>query len=400
MKKNNLHHIAIVTTHPIQYNAPIFAQLSQIKNIKLKVFYTWEQSKDGFIYDVDFKLFRKWDVPLLTNYDYEFIRNIAAKPGSNHFRGINNPELINKLNTYKPDSILIIGWKFKSHLAVLRYFKNKIPIIVRGDSTCLDDESLPFYMQILKYLVLHWVHKYIDHALFVGQCNKEYYKKYSLLKDDKLHYVPHVVDLKKFQDDNLLYEKESVEWKIKLGLKTTDIVFLFAGKFESKKNVALLIYAFLSLKEPTAKLILLGNGSLLTSYLDIIKDNPNIIIIGFQNQSRMPVVYRLCNVFVLPSKGPGETWGLSINEAMACSKPVIVSDKCGAAIDIVTENTGWIFSSEDVASLMYCLKQAIVNKDKLSIMGEEAKVKISENDVTTVANAIEKVCSKISKTPA
>jgi glycosyltransferase involved in cell wall biosynthesis len=58
----------------------------------------------------------------------------------------------------------------------------------------------------------------------------------------------------------------------------------------------------------------------------------------------MPVVYRLCNIFVLPSVGPGETWGLAINEAMACDKPVIVSSRCGCAPDLVEENiTGWSF---------------------------------------------------------
>ena len=50
----------------------------------------------------------------------------------------------------------------------------------------------------------------------------------------------------------------------------------------------------------------------------------------------MPDIYKTADVFVLPSQG--ETWGLSINEAMASSKAILVSDKCGAAPDLVKDN--------------------------------------------------------------
>ncbi len=45
-----------------------------------------------------------------------------------------------------------------------------------------------------------------------------------------------------------------------------------------------------------------------------------MIFLDFQNQQKMPLVYRLCDIFVLPSMGPGETWGLAVNEAMACKR--------------------------------------------------------------------------------
>ena len=60
----------------------------------------------------------------------------------------------------------------------------------------------------------------------------------------------------------------------------------------------------------------------------------------------MPIVYHLCNVFVFPSKGPFETWGLAVNEAMACGKPVFVGNKSGCAVDLVRNSeNGYIFES-------------------------------------------------------
>jgi glycosyltransferase involved in cell wall biosynthesis len=57
-------------------------------------------------------------------------------------------------------------------------------------------------------------------------------------------------------------------------------------------------------------------------------------------------------VFVLPSKGPGETWGLSVNEALACDRPVLVSNKCGCAVDLVVPGeNGLIFEAGNRGSL-------------------------------------------------
>jgi glycosyltransferase involved in cell wall biosynthesis len=65
----------------------------------------------------------------------------------------------------------------------------------------------------------------------------------------------------------------------------------------------------------------------------------------------MKLLYRVADVFVLPSRS--ETWGLSINEALACGTPVIVSDKCGASIDLVKEDeNGLVFKSEDGQDLL------------------------------------------------
>ena len=69
--------IAIITTHPIQYNAPLFQLLAERNIVSIKVFYTWEQSKDGE-YDPDFGQHRNWDIPLLAGYDFEFVKNGPA----------------------------------------------------------------------------------------------------------------------------------------------------------------------------------------------------------------------------------------------------------------------------------------------------------------------------------
>ena len=85
----------------------------------------------------------------------------------------------------------------------------------------------------------------------------------------------------------------------------------------------------------------------------------------------MPVIYRMGNVYVLPSSGPGETWGLAINEAMACERVVIASDKCGGAKDLVVEEKGgFIFKADSIDSLTGTLIKCLAKKTEFSVMGK------------------------------
>jgi glycosyltransferase involved in cell wall biosynthesis len=87
----------------------------------------------------------------------------------------------------------------------------------------------------------------------------------------------------------------------------------------------------------------------------------------------MPVIYQASDLFCLTSKGPGETWGLAVNEAMASGKAILVSNKVGCAIDLVTERSGRIFKSEDLEDLKQKLVALTTSKTELEALGRNAK---------------------------
>jgi hypothetical protein len=185
--------IAIITTHPIQYYAPLFRLLAQ--HIELKVFYTWGKNSVEK-YDPGFGKRVQWDIPLLEGYVYQFLENTSTEPGSHHFKGIKNPTVINELLDYNPGAILVIGWGYSSHLKVMRYFKGKIPIYFRGDSTLLDNGHRGITNKIKRLarrIFLIWVYSYVDKAFYVGEESKAYFK-WALLKESQLVFSPHSID--------------------------------------------------------------------------------------------------------------------------------------------------------------------------------------------------------------
>src|ERR1022692_4201496 len=125
--------LAVITTHPVQYNAPLFELLHKHGKVAVKVFYTWGEEVLEKKFDPGFGKIVQWDIPLLNGYDYEFLENTAKEKGSHHFNGIVNPTIIRDIQLWKPDAVLVYGWKFRSHLKVMRYFKNKVPVWFRGD---------------------------------------------------------------------------------------------------------------------------------------------------------------------------------------------------------------------------------------------------------------------------
>ncbi|WP_439883011.1 glycosyltransferase family 4 protein [Pontibacter sp. MBLB2868] len=366
--------LAVITSHPIQYNVPFFKLLAQEEGVILSVFYTLGQDASEII-DRGFGKKIKWDIPLLDGYEYKFVQNTAKEPDTSHFKGIVNPTLIAAIERFKPSHLLIYGWSFDSHLRVMKYYKNKAIVLFRGDSTLLDEQG--GMKTLLRRIFLTFIYSYIDKAIYVGSHNKQYFLKHGI-KEQDLVFAPHAIDNERFADEKK-YKKEGNLIREELGIPEENRVFLFTGKFEKKKNPLLLLKVFKSIEQDRISLLFVGNGALEESLKSEAAGCANIYFLPFQNQKRMPAVYRSADILVLPSSGPGETWGLCVNEAMASGLPVIVSNKVGCAIDLVQEGfNGYTFEARSEESLSKVLNIcALKSKGELNLMGKASSAIIS-----------------------
>ncbi len=124
----------------------------------------------------------------------------------------------------------------------------------------------------------------------------------------------------------------------------------------------------------------------------------DIRFLGFKNQSELPALYDLCDVFVLPSTF--EPWGLVVNEVMNAAKPVIVSDRVGAAPDLVGEGVnGYIYPHGDVSSLASKLKTVLeLPQKERDCMGQKSLERIGnfsfEADHRALLEALSLVCKR------
>jgi len=162
--------------------------------------------------------------------------------------------------------------------------------------------------------------------------------------------------------------------------------FLASARFVENKNLNRLLKAYhryrqLANNEAAWDLVLLGDGPLrdsLCSLRSTLGLEPHVLMPGFKQYHDLPVYYGLANAFVHASTT--EPWGLVVNEAMAASLPVLVSNRCGCAYDLVQEGrNGFSFDAYDVellARLMYRL--SLMPKHQLDQLGTNSSEAIKK----------------------
>lgn len=349
--------LAIVLSHPTQYYSPWFRFIQARGGIELRVFYLWDFGVTRQT-DRQFGTAVRWDVDLLSGYESEFVPNVSTDPGTHHFRGLNNPELIRRLSAWRPDAVLLFGYTWLSHLRAVRWARLRgVPLIFRGDSHFIGRgaPSLP------KRFLLRLLYQQFRAFLAVGAANTEYFRVLGVTAD-RIFHAPHAVDDTLFDQAREDHQRATAALRQQLNLSEDRIVVLFAGKFLPAKQPVELLRAFIGLNDPRATLIFVGDGPLRDDLRVLAGQHPDADakFLPFANQSEMPSRYLLADLFVLPSRGLYETWGLAVNEAMHMGIPALVSERVGCQRDLVTDGeTGWVFPHDSVAALHEQLGQAI-----------------------------------------
>jgi glycosyltransferase involved in cell wall biosynthesis len=239
----------------------------------------------------------------------------------------------------------------------------------------------------LKAAVLRRVYSWPTGFLTVGAANRAYFERFGVAPA-KLHPCPHSIDVARFSGPAEELEREASRWRSELRIDAGQKVLLYAGKFEPKKRAVALMRAVLRLPDRSAVLVLAGGGELQAEIDAVAAADPSRFrLLPFQNQSRMPVVYRLGDIFVLPSSH-GESWGLAVNEALACGRPVIVSDRVGCATDVVDATCGRIFAWNDWSAFGTAVEELLEDADLLAQMRHAAARRAWAFDTAVTESAL------------
>jgi glycosyltransferase involved in cell wall biosynthesis len=349
--------LAVVLSHPNQYYSPWFRWIAGHTELRLRVFYLWDAGVTSQT-DPQFGATFKWDVDLLGGYEHEFVPNTAREPSSFRFGGLRNPTLPARLAAWRPDAILLFGYAYATHLRLILWARlHGIPLIFRGDSHFLGRGAPPFATR----WALRFLYAQFAAILPVGAANRDYFTQLGV-PAHRLHFAPHAVDTVLFNPAEPAHRTAAAQLRAQLNLAPDAQVVLFAGKFSAAKQPRELLAAFLALRRPGTVLIFVGDGEEKPALESLAADAPrgSVIFLPFANQTEMPARYLLADLFVLPSRGHYETWGLAVNEAMHLGVPALVSDRVGCQHDLVTDGeTGWVFPAETSGALREKLATAL-----------------------------------------
>lgn len=347
--------LAILSSHPVQYYAPLFRVLAD--RIDLHVFYAHratpeQQALAGFGQAFD------WDLDLLGGYKSTFLTNVSTRPGTNHFGGCDTPEIGSILAQGRFDAVLSLGWHLKALVqGIIAAKRCGLPVMVRGDSQL--GTPRPGWKTAAKAVVYPQLLRVFNGALYVGSRNRAYFEHYGY-PSNRLFHSPHCIDTERFAKGATREARRTIRERFRL--TENDKVVLFSGKLVPFKRPIDVVEAVAGLRGQgvSAHLMIAGSGPLHSELvLRAATLTVPVLDLGFQNQSAMPAAYAASDILVLPSDGR-ETWGLVCNEALACGRPIVVSDQVGCAADLAhEEGVGIRFPLADVPELSRAIEKML-----------------------------------------
>jgi glycosyltransferase involved in cell wall biosynthesis len=372
--------VAVATTHPIQYQAPWFRALAERPELELEVGFAWvpDAAAQGAGFDVAFE----WDLPLREGYRSVELERRGRAPRLSTFAGLRLRDPARWL-AGRFDAVVVTGWNAWALVQVaLAARRLGIPALARGDSRGGVPRPLAVRMGHRLLLRLHAA------FLVVGRRNRDFYRSYGV-DPGRLFDCPHFVDNSRFARAAEAARAERAALRARFGVPAGAVCALFAGKLQPVKEVGLLITALERARTRAGDLHLLvaGDGSERAALERQARERSlPVSFAGFLNQTELPAAYAATDLLVLPSRS--ESWGLVVNEAMACGLPALVSDAVGCAPDLVVEGeTGWTFPAGEVDALAERLAAAAGRRAELPSLGARARARVESGH--SVERAVE-----------
>jgi 1,2-diacylglycerol 3-alpha-glucosyltransferase len=320
-------------------------------------------------------------------------------------REVSHRELTARLNRalddFRPQVVFIPGWSSQAAFAALSWcVRQGVPAVVMSESTEWDEARSAWREAVKRRIV-----GLCSTALVGGQPHKDYMVKLGM-PPERVFLGYDAVDNSYFAAEAAKWQKQpgEVEGQTLHGPRKSEVrrkfglpenYFLASARFVEQKNLPRLIEAYARYRELVKKaenlpgevekqtlhgprkagdtsprpspqggegvvpweLVLLGDGALrptLTALRAALGLDACVHLPGFKQYPDLPAYYGLANAFIHASTK--EPWGLVVNEAMASGLPVLVSNRCGCAPDLVKDGmNGFTFDPygvEQLADLM------------------------------------------------
>ena len=310
--------VLYLTNIPSPYRVEFFNNLTD--NIELKVIFDSMNAKDR-----SNDWFNNTDI----KFDYCVIK-------SGNIRKL-KAEL-----TKKYDLIVIGGYSTLNGLLAVEILKHKkIKFVINADGGFVGKDNF-----ITKFLKTHFISS-ANYYLSTSKGTNEYLTHYGAKRENIYIYPFTSLSKKDILDKPIKYSDKK---KLRKNTKfDCDKLFVSVGQFIKRKGFDILLEAFNDEKMKNSKLLIIGGGPLKEDYLKYIKVNniKNVYIMDFVKKSELLNIYKYSDIFILPTRE--DIWGLVINEAISLGLPVISTNQCLAALELIDNN--YLYECEDINHL-------------------------------------------------
>lgn len=384
-RRHPRYRVAIVSGHPTQWEGPLFARLARHEALDIHVYY---RSREGLgaAPDAEIGVVFDWDTPVLEGYQHSFL----DRPPSGLIA------FARALARERYDAVIVEGHdEWPMRVGILTSLMAGVPVIHRLDSELRAEHGAK---GLLKRRLLPLLFGRMRAFLPLSSLAVQYLETHGVPRD-RIFLAPYTVD-------NDWYAAVCADWRQKrdvaraeLRIARDAVVAVAVLRFVDRERPLDFVAAAEALQRQNQEVVflLVGDGPQRAEIEQRIHTarSGRVILPGFRPLSDLPRFYAVADMFVHP--GVRECWGLSVNEAMACGLPVIVSDRVGAGHDLVRHGeNGLRYPAGDVEALASCMAQLAHDSERRRAMGQSASARIStwsyERSIGSILDAVRFSC--------
>jgi glycosyltransferase involved in cell wall biosynthesis len=348
--------LVILTEIISPYRIPLFNALAQHAEVDLHVI---------FLAETDPTL-RQWQVYKdEIRFSHQILPSWRKRIGK--FNVLLNRGVGRALSAAAPAVILCGGYSYLASWQCLSWARaRKVPFFLWSESNAQDQRRGHAVVEFLKSKFLSKCSGFV----VPGRSAREYLRAHKV-DESAIFTAPNAVDNELFA--NAAAEARQNEAELRREFVLPERYFLFAGRLVREKGVFELLSAYAKLDESLRQqvgLVFVGDGPCRPALEEQASSiSPGVIrFAGFAQREQLATYYALAETLILPTYT--DTWGLVVNEAMACGLPVILSRAAGCAADLVRENwNGLLVAPRDVSSLTLAMRNLAGQTNLLASMG-------------------------------
>lgn len=344
--------ILFTTNVPSPYRVDFFNELGKLCDLTVLFEKTTSSERD-----------KSW-----SNYKFEtfkgvFLKGISISTDKAWCRGFKK-----YLKDKSYDAIVCCNYSSPTGMSMIHYMRrHKIPYFIEGDGGFA--KSGKSFKENVKRYFLKGAYGYFSTA----KVHDEYYLTYGG-SEEKLYrypftslYANDIVSCLPTQAEKLAIRKE-------LGLIEEKII-VTVGQFIHRKGFDIAIKSMAQCSSNFGLYIIGGQAT--EEYIQLKEENSvtNVHFSGFKDKETLKKYYFAADLFILPTRE--DIWGLVINEAAASGLPIISTNRCVAALELIENDVnGYIVPVEDVVALTEAINKILNNEDVITQMSQASLEKI------------------------
>lgn len=342
--------LAYLVSHPIQYQAPLFRRLAASQVVDFVALFGSNFGQGGG-FDPQFGQRVDFGVDLLSGYASIFLPGPAHASIDKTF-GLRTPSIYTAWNAARPDVMVLHGWRtamlWQAALAAMRLRR---PFLLRAETPRLRHEAAKIGLRRrLRNVAVRRLVGQASRLLSLGAANERFYAHMGATPQQLVR-MPYFVDNAAVRAAAQAGHQQRRALRVAMGIPDGAIVVIAVAKLIARKRPADLLHAMQHLS-PAVHLVWVGSGDLAAEVQHIthvLGLGSRVHWLGFKPSPEVWKLFGMADLFALPSME--EPWGLVLNEAVAAGLPVLASDACGAAEDlIVPGRTGDIVPMGSIAA--------------------------------------------------